>query len=189
MGIPVVTVVVIAISYGIGVNVMLGAQCAALPELFGARHRYIGVAIAREFSAIIAGGIAPFVGALLLGWFSNSWIPLAMYVVVLTSITLYTTFVTPETRAPTSCHPSLRDIPYTASHLARSVVMGIARIPIVRGPVPVVQQGQEASSGPVGLILTRQGIPVLEGTSSEGVAKGTKSGDDAGRREVGQSEL
>ena len=99
MGNPVVTVMVIAISYGIGVNVMLGAQCAALPELFGARHRYIGVAIAREFSAIIAGGIAPFVGALLLGWFSNSWIPLAIYVVVLTSITLYTTFVTPETRA------------------------------------------------------------------------------------------
>jgi transketolase len=29
-----------------------------------------------------------------------------------------------------------------------------------------------ASSGPVGLILTRQGIPVLEGTSNEGVAKG-----------------
>jgi transketolase len=29
-----------------------------------------------------------------------------------------------------------------------------------------------AGSGPVGLILTRQGIPVLEGTSSAGVAKG-----------------
>jgi transketolase len=29
-----------------------------------------------------------------------------------------------------------------------------------------------ASSGPVGLCLTRQGIPVLEGTSSEGVARG-----------------
>ncbi|HEY5788424.1 MAG TPA: MFS transporter [Microlunatus sp.] len=94
-----VTVVVIAISYGVGVNIMLGAQCAALPELFGSRHRYVGVAVAREFSAIIAGGIAPFVGALLLGWFSNSWIPLAIYVVILTAITLYTTFVTPETRA------------------------------------------------------------------------------------------
>ena len=94
-----VTVVVIAISYGIGVNIMLGAQCAALPELFGSRHRYIGVAIAREFSAIVAGGIAPFVGALLLGWFSNSWIPLAIYVIFLTLITLYTTFVTPDTRA------------------------------------------------------------------------------------------
>ena len=65
--------------------------------------------------------------------------------------------------------------------------MRIARIATVRGPVPVVQQSQEASSGPVGLILTRQGIPVLEGPS--GVAKGTKSGDDAGRGEVGQSEL
>jgi transketolase len=29
-----------------------------------------------------------------------------------------------------------------------------------------------ATSGPTGLILTRQGIPVLEGTSSEGVARG-----------------
>ena len=93
-----VTVVVIAISYGVGVNIMLGVQCAALPELFGSRHRYIGVAVAREFSAIIAGGIAPFVGALLLGWFANSWIPLAVYVIVLTMITLVTTFFTPETR-------------------------------------------------------------------------------------------
>ena len=32
LGNPVMTVVVIAISYGIGVNVMLGAQCAALPD-------------------------------------------------------------------------------------------------------------------------------------------------------------
>ena len=67
--------------------------------------------------------------------------------------------------------------------------MRSARIATVRGPVPVVQQSQEASSGPVGLILTRQGIPVLEGPSSEGVAKGIKSGDDAGRGEVEQSEL
>jgi transketolase len=34
----------------------------------------------------------------------------------------------------------------------------------------IIERG--ASSGPVGFILTRQGIPVLEGTSSEGVAKG-----------------
>ena len=34
----------------------------------------------------------------------------------------------------------------------------------------VIERG--AGSGPVGLILTRQGIPVLEGTSAEGVARG-----------------
>jgi MFS transporter, MHS family, metabolite:H+ symporter len=99
LGNAALTVVVIAISYGIGVNIMLGAQCAALPELFGSRHRYIGVAIAREFSAILAGGIAPFLGALLLAAFSNSWVPLALYVMGLTLITLVTTFVTPDTRA------------------------------------------------------------------------------------------
>jgi transketolase len=38
-----------------------------------------------------------------------------------------------------------------------------------------------ASSGPVGFILTRQGIPVLEGTDAEGVAKGGYVlGDDHG---------
>jgi Sugar (and other) transporter. len=89
---------VLAITYGVGVNVMLGAQCAALPELFGNRHRYIGVAISREFSAVIAGGIAPFIGAMLLGAFANSWWPLAIYVVVLSAITLWATLVTPETR-------------------------------------------------------------------------------------------
>ena len=86
---------------------MLGAQCAALPELFGSRHRYIGVAVCREFSAIIAGGIAPFVGALLLGWFNNSWIPLAVYVIVLTLITLYATFHTPGDPRPRP-HPAHR---------------------------------------------------------------------------------
>jgi len=35
-----------------------------------------------------------------------------------------------------------------------------------------VARGTDAASGPVGFILTRQGIPVLEGTSSDGVARG-----------------
>ena len=127
LGNAALTVAVIAVSYGIAVNIMLGAQCAAMPELFGSRHRYIGVAIAREFSAIIAGGIAPFIGALLLAAFSNSWVPLALYVAALTLITLATTFVTPETRARDltllgdAVHDDERDIaarpaPLTGSH-------------------------------------------------------------------------
>lgn len=99
LGSPFLIIPVLAITYGVGVNVMLGAQCAALPELFGNRRRYIGVAISREFSAVIAGGIAPFIGALLLSATSNAWWPLALYVLVLTAITLWATLVTPETRA------------------------------------------------------------------------------------------
>lgn len=62
--------------------------------------------------------------------------------------------------------------------------MRSARSATVRGPVPVVRQGQEASSGPVGFDPDPAGHP-----GAEGVAKGTKSVDDAGRGEVGQSEL
>ncbi|MFI7704540.1 MFS transporter [Nonomuraea sp. NPDC049480] len=90
--------VVITLGIGVGVNGMLGSQCALLAELFGARHRYTGVAIGREFSAIIAGGVAPMIGAALLLAFSNSWWPLAVYVVILSLITFGTTFLTPETR-------------------------------------------------------------------------------------------
>ncbi|WP_249537606.1 MFS transporter, partial [Escherichia coli] len=58
-----VTIVSLSLALGIGAWGMFGAQGAFLPELFGARHRYIGVALAREVSAVIAGGIAPLVGS------------------------------------------------------------------------------------------------------------------------------
>ncbi|GAA4168075.1 hypothetical protein [Gryllotalpicola koreensis] len=48
----------LVITYDVGVNIMLGAQNAVLRSLFGNQHRYIGVAISREFSAVIDGGIA-----------------------------------------------------------------------------------------------------------------------------------
>ncbi|MGJ8526208.1 putative transporter YdfJ [Halomonadaceae bacterium LMG 33818] len=89
---------VLAITYAFSINIMLGAQCAALPELFGNRNRYICVAITREFSAVIAGGIAPFIGTLLLALFANSWVPLALYVMVLATLTIWATFTTPETK-------------------------------------------------------------------------------------------
>jgi MHS family metabolite:H+ symporter-like MFS transporter len=85
---------------------MFGTQAALLPELFGARHRYIGVAFGREISAVIAGGVAPLLGVSIIAWTTRSygsaiaaWIPLACYVVALSLITIVTTSVMPETRA------------------------------------------------------------------------------------------
>jgi MHS family metabolite:H+ symporter-like MFS transporter len=100
------TVSVIAIPVGlISVWGMFATQGALLPELFGARHRYIGVAAGREFSAVIAGGIAPLIGAAIIAWATRSygsavvaWVPLAAYVALLSLITVVTTFVMPETR-------------------------------------------------------------------------------------------
>lgn len=98
LGNPVLVVLVVVLGVSLGVNTMLGAQCAMLPELFGNRHRYIGVAISREFSAVVAGGIAPLLGVWFLTLTDYSWWPLGIYTLGLAVITIATTFVTPETR-------------------------------------------------------------------------------------------
>jgi MHS family metabolite:H+ symporter-like MFS transporter len=103
------SLIAMSIALAVGVWGMFGAQGALLPELFGARHRYIGVAAAREVSAVIAGGAAPLIGASIIAWTTShfggnkeaailSWIPLAAYLTLLTVITMITTFYTPEPR-------------------------------------------------------------------------------------------
>ena len=84
---------------------MFATQGALLPELFGARHRYIGVATGREMSAVMAGGIAPLVGAAIIAWATHAlgspvlaWNSLAGYVVILSLVSTVTTFFMPETR-------------------------------------------------------------------------------------------
>ena len=76
-------------------------------------------------------------------------------------------------------------------HLA--ALRAIPRLSVVRPADPnetayawrtILERG--ASSGPTGLILTRQGVPVLEGTSGEGVARGgyVLGGGDPGDADV-----
>lgn len=108
LGNIVASIVAISIALGIGTWGMFGTQAALMPELFGSRHRYMGVSIAREVSAVIAGGIAPMIGAGIIAVVmathegdSNAgigaWVPIACYLALLTATTLYTTFKTPET--------------------------------------------------------------------------------------------
>jgi MHS family metabolite:H+ symporter-like MFS transporter len=108
LGNVVASIIAISIALGIGTWGMFGTQAALMPELFGSRHRYMGVSIAREASAVIAGGIAPMIGAGIIALVVAShdgdpsagvkaWLPIACYLTLLTLITLYTTFKTPET--------------------------------------------------------------------------------------------
>jgi MHS family metabolite:H+ symporter-like MFS transporter len=90
-------IAVIAIGIGLGVNSMLGPQCAMMPEMFGARHRYLGVAMARELSAVLAGGVAGVLGAYLIKVTHGNWLVLGLYMAVLSAITAASTFLVPET--------------------------------------------------------------------------------------------
>jgi MFS transporter, MHS family, metabolite:H+ symporter len=103
--------IIVGVSLGLGIGAwgMFGAQSAYMSELFGSRQRYLGVASARELSALIAGGIAPLIGAAILAAVTNAaggpsvpgaghdaWIPLAGYLTLLSLITVISTFTTPE---------------------------------------------------------------------------------------------
>jgi hypothetical protein len=61
-------------------------------------HRYLGVAVTREFSAVIAGGLAGVLGAILIAAFDGSCVPPGLYTFVLAALTFGTTFIAPETQ-------------------------------------------------------------------------------------------
>ena len=104
------TILAISLGLGIGTWGMFGSQSALMSELFGARHRYLGVCVTREVSAVLSGGIAPLIGAWIIarmvaadggpsvpGAGQSAWVWIASYLSILTLITIATTFVTPET--------------------------------------------------------------------------------------------
>lgn len=90
----------LALIVGISVGVLglYSLQGSFMPELFGSRYRYTGLAVSKEIGSIISGGTAPMVASALLAAFSNSWVPIAIYLMVTTGIGVITTFFTPEVR-------------------------------------------------------------------------------------------
>ena len=97
-GVSVLIWVAIILSYAVGTYGMLAPQSSFFPELFNARYRYSGVALARELSAPVAGGVAPFIATGLLAWSGGASWPISLYLILLALITLVSVFLAPETR-------------------------------------------------------------------------------------------
>lgn len=76
----------------------VGSQAAFYAEMFGSRYRYAGVSIAREFSSVFGGGIAPMIASALVTWASGSWVPVAIYMMVMIGGSIWATLASPETR-------------------------------------------------------------------------------------------
>lgn len=91
---------VLAMLFAISVfyEAMYASQAALLVDLFPARLRFTGIALARETSAVVSGGIAPFIAtALLIAFHNQSW-PVALYVVLMCTITVITLLLYREDR-------------------------------------------------------------------------------------------
>jgi MHS family shikimate/dehydroshikimate transporter-like MFS transporter len=77
---------------------MAAAQASLFPELFETRHRFSGVVLARESSAALIAGPAPFVGAALLQYADGASWPIALLFVALGATSFIAILFAPETR-------------------------------------------------------------------------------------------
>lgn len=83
---------------GIGKTLMTSAQSPWLAEMFPARVRYTGFALAREVTSPIGGGLAPLIATALLAAGGGSPHLVSLYVVALGAITAVSVMLGPETR-------------------------------------------------------------------------------------------
>jgi MFS family permease len=90
--------VVIILGFMLAAEGTVGVQSSYFPELFGARYRYAGVALGREFASVVGGGFAPLICSALLTAYANSWWPVAIYMMAIMAISFVAAWYSPETR-------------------------------------------------------------------------------------------
>ncbi|MEJ7631777.1 MAG: MFS transporter [Rubrobacteraceae bacterium] len=86
----------IILANSVGIYSMFSPQAAYFAELFPTRIRFSGIALSRELSAPLAGGIAPFIATGLLLWSGSYW-PIALYIMGLGLISVVALYLGPET--------------------------------------------------------------------------------------------
>ncbi|GAA1635444.1 MFS transporter [Georgenia ruanii] len=89
---------VVVIGFMMAGYATVGSQGAFYAEMFGSRYRYAGISIAREFSSVFGGGIAPLVSSALITWASGSWWPVAIYMMAMIGLSIVGALLSPETR-------------------------------------------------------------------------------------------
>jgi metabolite-proton symporter len=91
----IVTATVVAMTFGHAV--LYSVQASLIPELFGTRLRYSGASLGYQFGAPLAGGLAPIIAASLVQAFPDQYWPLALYIIVMSVISLVCVLLLAET--------------------------------------------------------------------------------------------
>jgi MFS transporter, MHS family, shikimate and dehydroshikimate transport protein len=94
---PVLVVLALVISIVFIYGAMNGAEPALLMELFDVRYRFSGIALTRELSAPLAGGIAPLIATALLSVSGGAAWPVALYMIGIGIVATVCLAALPET--------------------------------------------------------------------------------------------
>lgn len=76
---------------------MYGPQAAFFSELFGTRTRYTGASLGYQLASPLAGGLAPFIASSLLKWTDGNPWPVAVYLMIMTVLTIGSVIAAGET--------------------------------------------------------------------------------------------
>lgn len=76
---------------------MFSVQAAWFVELFKGKTRVTAISMSREISSIFAGGLAPVIASALLLWSNGHYVSVAVYMILLSIITIVAVWLGPET--------------------------------------------------------------------------------------------
>src|SRR5207247_6177592 len=85
---PAAIFVAVVLGLTIGHALLYSVQASLIPELFGTRLRYTGASLGYQLGSPLAGGLAPIIADSLVEALPNRYWPLALYIIVISIISL-----------------------------------------------------------------------------------------------------
>jgi metabolite-proton symporter len=96
----------VVLALAVGHALLYSVQASLIPELFGTRLRYTGASLGYQLGAPLAGGAAPIIATVLVKTFPNQYWPLALYIIVISVISLVCVQLLAETSQKDISAPS-----------------------------------------------------------------------------------
>jgi MHS family shikimate/dehydroshikimate transporter-like MFS transporter len=78
----------VVLALAIGHALLYSVQASLIPELFGTRLRYTGASLGYQLGSPLAGGLAPIIAETLVEAFPHQYWPLALYIIVISALSL-----------------------------------------------------------------------------------------------------
>lgn len=94
---PVVLTIAMVIGLNVGVQGLFALENVTMAELFGARHRVTAVSLAKEIAGLVATGFGPIIAAAAVAATMDSWIPLAIMIIVFSLSSFFGAYVSEDT--------------------------------------------------------------------------------------------
>lgn len=98
-----------------GYAAMYGPEASFMSELFPTRIHCSGISLSAQLAGVVAGGLAPLIATALLAKSGHYW-PVAVYLVAMAAISLFSAVCAPETYLGKLEHEV--EAPETRTHVA-----------------------------------------------------------------------